>query len=343
MLLNSTQLNNGLNPANNFFNSSITNLGTAVAAKNPDYRNQLGFDIDTIDASGILANNATSANITLTTNNEFYQPGVVTFATDVYAPVVDITKTVTDVNGSNVLPNQVLNYTIAYRNVYRGTNPSRDNAVLLVLRDPIPAGVAYVANSLVVLSGPNAGAKSDGAGNDQAEYVSAGNQVVFRVGTGANATERRACADRRERLGAYRRDGNRAHCAYQHGKLELQREISKIPLTGMSNSATSYVNYAAQPTATKTDRLVDVNGNGIAYAGDLIQYTVVLRNLGNAPAAGAVFRDFPDPNTKSCARNSGPRRRPARSCRATAVRRRSRLTLARLRRPACPACVIRVS
>ena len=74
-------------------------------------------------------------------------------------------------------------------------------------------------------------------------------------------------------------------------------EISKIPLTGVSNSATSYVNYAAQPTATKTDRLVDVNGNGIAEPGNSIEYTVVLRNLGNAPAAGAVFRDFPDPNT----------------------------------------------
>ena len=302
MLLNSTQLNNGLQPGQQFLQQLDYQSGNRRCRQDPDYRNQLGFDIDTIDASGILANNATSANITLTTNNEFYQPGVVTFATDVYAPVVDITKTVTDVNGndvngSNVLPNQVLNYTIAYRNVNTGTNPSRDNAVLLVLRDPIPAGVAYVANSLVVLSGPNAGAKSDSVGNDQAEFVSTGNQVVFRVGTGANAT-----TGGRVLIGE---SGSVRTAATGTGRTALTNtanssysgEISKIPLTGVSNPATSYVNYAAQPTATKTDRLVDVNGNGIAEPGDSIEYTVVLRNLGNAPAAGAVFRDFPDSNT----------------------------------------------
>src|SRR5262249_33498115 len=42
--LNSTTLTNSLNPADNFFNSSITSRGAQFTNKTPNYVNQLGFD-----------------------------------------------------------------------------------------------------------------------------------------------------------------------------------------------------------------------------------------------------------------------------------------------------------
>ncbi len=182
--LNGTSLADANNPANNFFNSSISLLGTTFAAKNPNYLNQLGFDSDLISANGILPNGATSATITLTTNGDTYYPGVVAFATDLYAPVFDaanFTKTVSDVNGGSVQPGDVLEYTVTMR------NNGQDHAIACVMRDTIPANVAYVAGSLQVVSGPNAGAKSDAAGDDQMEYAAASRSVVARLGAGATS------------------------------------------------------------------------------------------------------------------------------------------------------------
>src|SRR5262245_13557309 len=63
--LNTTTLSNGLNPSDNFFNSSITNRGAQFTNKTPNYVNQLGFDADIIQTSGIIPNSATSATINL--------------------------------------------------------------------------------------------------------------------------------------------------------------------------------------------------------------------------------------------------------------------------------------
>jgi uncharacterized repeat protein (TIGR01451 family) len=183
--LNGTSLSDANNPATNFFNSSISSLGARVTTKNPDYVNQLGFDIDLVNAAGLLPNSATSATIRLGTNGDTYYPGVVTFATDLYAPVFDaanFTKTVTDLNGGVTRPGDVLEYTLTMK------NNGQDHATQCVLRDTLPANVTYVAGSLQVASGPNTGAKTDPSGDDVMEYLAASRSVVARLGTGANAT-----------------------------------------------------------------------------------------------------------------------------------------------------------
>lgn len=183
--LNGTPLTDGENPSTNFFNSSISQLGTRFTAKNPDYVNQYGFDADLVDATGLLPNGATSATITLTTNGDTYYPGVVAFSTDLYAPVFDaanFTKTVTDLNGGAVQPGDVLEYAVTMRNA------GQDHAIACVMRDTLPANATYVPGSMRVASGPNAGTKSDASGDDQMEYVPGSRTVVARLGTGANAT-----------------------------------------------------------------------------------------------------------------------------------------------------------
>ncbi|MBI5170149.1 MAG: DUF11 domain-containing protein [Candidatus Eisenbacteria bacterium] len=182
--LNGTALTDGANPADNFFNSSISQLGAPFTAKNPNYLNQLGFDCDLVQANGLLANGATSANVSLTTNGDTYYPGAVTFATDLYAPVFDaanFSKSVADLNGGLVRPGDVLEYTVTMR------NNGLDHAIDCAMADTLPSNVTYVAGSLRVSAGPNAGAKTDAAGDDAAEYVGASRSVVARLGTGATA------------------------------------------------------------------------------------------------------------------------------------------------------------
>ena len=102
--LNGRRLSDGNNPSDNFFNSSISNLGTTYTAKNPNFRNQFAVDLDRVNANGILANDATSATITLGTGGDTYRPGTVSFATDLFAPNVEIDKTSEDLNGGEVEP-----------------------------------------------------------------------------------------------------------------------------------------------------------------------------------------------------------------------------------------------
>jgi uncharacterized repeat protein (TIGR01451 family) len=180
--LDATTLTDAVNPATNFFNSTISYHGALITSKNPNYTNQLGFDTDLMDASGILANGATSATIETHTGGETFFPGVVTFATDLYAPKVLPDKTVTDLNGGAVERGDVLEFHVT------GTNSGDDGADRVVVTDSIPAHTTYVPGSLRIVSSPGgiAGAKTDAAGDDQAEF--GGGQVTFRVGTGADAT-----------------------------------------------------------------------------------------------------------------------------------------------------------
>ena len=180
--LDGTTLTDALHPPTNFFNSTISDLGVNVTTKNPNYDNQLGFDSSLIDASGILANGATTATITTHTGGETFFPGVITFATDLYAPYIDPAKSATDLNGGSLEPGDVIEYSIT------GTNAGQDGAANTVVTDPIPAGTTYVPGSLDIVSSPGgiSGPKTDAPGDDQAEENGSG--VTFRVGAGANAS-----------------------------------------------------------------------------------------------------------------------------------------------------------
>lgn len=184
--LNGTTISDAVHPTNNFFNSSITEQGVHVAARSPNYINNLGFDLSRTNIpSGIISNGDTSASITLNTNTDQYYPSVVTFATDLYVPIVtpNVVKTAARVpSGSAVAAGDTIRYTISMRNT------GFDAAANLIMVDPIPAYTTYKPGSLQILTGSNSGAKSDTADSDQAEFISSGTpRVVFRLGSGAGA------------------------------------------------------------------------------------------------------------------------------------------------------------
>jgi len=193
--VNGTSLYDNCNPvSNDFFNSTVCNLGVPNNARYPTNGNgypagmftTMGVDVDLVQlASGIIPNGATSAALRFTTTGESFGAHAAAFVTNLYVPIVtpNVTKTVTDLNGGNIVIGDTLRYTISL------SNTGQDTATNVILTDNIPAFTTYVPNSLNIASGPNNGIKSDASGDDQAEYVSAGTpHVVFRLGTGANAT-----------------------------------------------------------------------------------------------------------------------------------------------------------
>ena len=119
--LNGQTLFDASNPANNFFNSSISQFGAPFEAKAPNYTNQLGFDADLFGADGLLPNNASSATMTISTAQFFadqYLAQVLAFATELFAPQVQAAKAVTNVTrpGQPARPGDVLRYTATFRN-----------------------------------------------------------------------------------------------------------------------------------------------------------------------------------------------------------------------------------
>ncbi|TKR34120.1 DUF11 domain-containing protein [Luteimonas gilva] len=291
--LNATNLSNAVNPADNAFNSTISNLGALVTSRNPNHRNNFGFDID-LFGTNVLGNNATSANLTFTTGGETYFPSVVTFQTDVFEPVIlsNVTKTVSDVNGGTVQPGDVLEYTIGL------SNTGNDGATQMVLTDPIPANTTYVPNSLVIASGANAGNKTDGTGDDQANFTS--NQAVFRLGTGANATVggtvdpgETTTARFRVTVNAGVADGT---VISNQGTVNFVSETLNEAANGPTPVASVTVANVADLSITKTntpasgpaDQPADTVSSGTATT-----YTLRIVNAGPATVANAVVTDTP--------------------------------------------------
>jgi clumping factor A len=91
-------------------------------------------------------------------------------------------KTVVDLNGGALLPGDVLEYTIDV------VNAGNDTAVDVVLEDAIPTGTSYVPGSIEIVSGANAGAKTDAADGDQGEYDAIADTVFVRLGAGADGS-----------------------------------------------------------------------------------------------------------------------------------------------------------
>jgi uncharacterized repeat protein (TIGR01451 family) len=305
-ILNSTNLTDALNPSNNVFNSTNTRLGAAQAARLPNYGNQLGFDIDYIDASGILANGASSANLTFTTTSETYFPTVLMFVTDVYEPeiVTNFSKSATDSDGAPFRPGDEVVYTIDV------TNTGNDTANNTVVTDPLPVGITYIPGSLEVVSGPNAGPKTDAAGDDQAEYDAGTRRIVFRIGSGADAgnggaitpvpgadssTQIRFRVTIDETLAHGTEVSNAATIDYVAGS-------SGEPGSGSNPPTTFTVERDADLQITKTGPASVATGGNVAY-------TVTITNLGPEIADGAtVTDDVPDALTGvaiTCAPSGG--------------------------------------
>ncbi len=277
-----TVLSDALHPADNFFNSTIANLGSQVTARNPTYTNTLGYDSNIVDASSAFRNSDTSAQFTFRTTGDSYWPQAFFTQTDLHQANVQLTKTAQVVGGGTPTPGSVVQYTVT------ATNNGDDNAINVVLSDPIPANTTYVPGTIVVASGPNAGPKTDPPGDDQGEIVA--NQIGAQLGTGATA--------------------------FAGGRLSPGQSTSvtfRVTLgegsAGTSVTNTATVNYASADTPTDTGTatasasvivpasvtslslLKTASPGSVARAGRVITYSFQITNTGNRPLTNVNVAD----------------------------------------------------
>jgi uncharacterized repeat protein (TIGR01451 family) len=180
-----TALSDAQNPITNFFNGTRSNLGAAVSVVGDlpqltgTAQSMAGMDLDIVDVTAKLTAGQTSAPVQATSTGDVYYLGAFITSVSTFKPdFTTSTKTGSDINGGSLLAGDKLQYTI---NVI---NTGNDASVNTVMSDPLPMGVTYVPGSITL----NGTAKTDAAGDDQADYNAATRTVTARLGTGATAT-----------------------------------------------------------------------------------------------------------------------------------------------------------
>ncbi|SDM09339.1 SprB repeat-containing protein, partial [Kriegella aquimaris] len=138
-------LSNTENPANNFFNSSITIKDAPFTARNPNSINTSGWDVDLIEIPNTnnrtIPNDATSANLRAFSSGDKYDIFFASFDVEIIAPNIILEKRVNtpggdDITGEGVHLGQVLDYVLTFDNI------GNDDAKDYTIRDVLPVNVS---------------------------------------------------------------------------------------------------------------------------------------------------------------------------------------------------------
>jgi hypothetical protein len=139
------------NTTNNFFNSSIETGGNP---RNPDLLNNTGLDISAFSVNNpgntILDNGQTSTRFRYGSNQDAYCIFNITMSSDSYVPEAEGLISVTQLNGSPVIPDPLvvgpgdqIQYTVEIRNI--GTEAVLGHAITI----PVPYTGTFVPGSLI--------------------------------------------------------------------------------------------------------------------------------------------------------------------------------------------------
>ncbi len=301
MQVNSTYLADKANPWDNFFNSQDTVDGVPNTARDPGNLNMLGWDLKQVAAPDAIANGDTSASVTLSTVGDTYYPSAISTQLDLYAPdfaspaksVVDVTGYVPKGCAPPVAPTCVaqVGHTLLYTLTF--TNIGQDAAQNLVLHDPIPANTAYLPGTLYILTGANADpnkAKTDNPGDDQAEFDKTNNQVVFRLGDGADATHGGTLAPTDKTSVSFEvtvQPGAEGTTVKNQGLLDYTAATLGGSFTYRTNEVDTPVGGQADLSIIKK---VTPGTPAVAPGGEL-QYTLLAQNNGPSTAVDATVAD----------------------------------------------------
>lgn len=178
-------ISNSLNPANNAFNSNITENGATFTDRNPSYSNTVGIDIDTFDVSSIMQNGQKNTTIKLTTTYDQYFPSALAFSTDLYIPDVcyeeDITKNGQPISGVFVGDILDVNVTI--------TNKNAETAKKVVITKTFNEYLGYKVNttSIKPSGAPSFTPVTDEQGDDTVSYDNGLQKLTLNMGPDATS------------------------------------------------------------------------------------------------------------------------------------------------------------
>ncbi|MGK3997754.1 hypothetical protein [Sorangium sp. So ce1024] len=260
---NGTALFDDQNPANNFFNSSRSFLGAPMSSPGDLPRltggplSMSGIDIDVVQIpSNLLRAGDTEAQISavVSGSDSYLLGGIITSVPTLLPDLSTTSKRVLDLNGGGVTPGDTLEYTIIV------ANTGDDAAAEVVLNDPLPPGVTYVAGSLEIAAGPNAGGVTDAPGDDEGEYIAGSRTIRIRLGNGASAASGGSLGVGETTTVRFRvtidatTDGEIVNQAFVTGRSPGGGAAQEYPTDGDSTAP------GAQPTTI----LVDSDGDGLS-------------------------------------------------------------------------------
>ncbi|MGB5822274.1 MAG: SprB repeat-containing protein, partial [Saonia sp.] len=151
-----TNLSTGLNPSNNFFNSTITTNGSEVPTRTPYGTNTLGTDLDLFNLNNpnetVLPNDESGATLRFTSSGDGYGPFLATFSVEIIEPNIILEKRVEDIAGNDITGlgvnlGQTLDYVLSFRNLGNDDATGRDPMSTdpyqrnYTIRDLLPANV----------------------------------------------------------------------------------------------------------------------------------------------------------------------------------------------------------
>ncbi|MCG8805327.1 T9SS type B sorting domain-containing protein [Tenacibaculum finnmarkense] len=142
---NYNPLSNNLNPANNFFNNSITIYDSYLTGKNPESTNTFGFDVDQIKiknpGNSVIDNNQTSADVKFTSRGDFYYPFLSAMSIEVIEPEIKLVKTAVDATNTPITSEVALGGDVYYNITFQ--NIGTDNAKNTVIVDELKTTVDF--------------------------------------------------------------------------------------------------------------------------------------------------------------------------------------------------------
>ncbi len=275
-----------------FFNSTINYFGAAPAGSNPSYPANLNADLALVRDKTTLTNTDTSMRFrvkTTSTENLFNQ--VVLSSVPLYRPEISVDKTA---NPAKAVKGDTVTWTL------RVKNAGIDTIRKAIIRDPLPAGITPIANTVRYVAGGPAsifGAKTDAAGDDQVDYDPATRTFTFRVGSGSTSSGGGLMGI------APAADGS------DDLTITFQTIFNAAPGTTVTNTAHAYgegraledgfgpITTTAQDPAAIAGSLSDLgitktaSVDHITKVGDTFEYELVARNAGPDTEPTALITD----------------------------------------------------
>lgn len=154
--INGVNMSTPLRPANNFFNSTINDVNGAFTNRNLNSSNLLGYDSGIINipnpGNSIIANNASSATVSLVTTQDAYLYFLNAFSIEIIQPQINLIKIVrdlanNDVGNQTIALGEELFYELNFQNI------GNDGATNFTITDQLPLNVTFLPSDLVLPPG----------------------------------------------------------------------------------------------------------------------------------------------------------------------------------------------